>query len=72
MKAIKQVRVPDLKVMKQRGQPIQDAEWAPWMLATYHPSALLRIPDHDARHEARANFARDLRKVAKHLHALKR
>lgn len=36
-------------------------------LATLHPSALLRMPDPDARHQAKAEFLRDLKLVAKRL-----
>jgi DNA polymerase len=37
------------------------------MLATYHPSALLRMPDEDARRAARESFTNDLKKVAKQI-----
>jgi DNA polymerase len=37
-------------------------------MATYHPSALLRIPDEAAREEARRQFLADLGKVAERLH----
>jgi len=33
-------------------------------MATYHPSALLRMPDQEARRAARGEFTSDLRKVA--------
>jgi len=58
------------RVMKHRGEVLRGQQWAPWMMATYHPSALLRMPDEDARHEARALFADDLKKVAKELRAV--
>jgi len=35
------------------------------MVATVHPSSLLRIPDHDARAAAREAFIEDLRFAAK-------
>lgn len=37
------------------------------LLATVHPSSLLRIPDHDARQAARKDFLADLRLAAKTL-----
>ena len=36
----------------------------PWMLATYHPSAVLRMPDEAARREARMLFKKDLQRIA--------
>jgi len=35
------------------------------IIATYHPSAVLRVPDPDARIELRATLLRDLRKAQK-------
>ena len=40
-------------------------------MATYHPSALLRMPDEQARREARLEFTRDLRRVAKQIAKVK-
>jgi len=60
------------RVTKQRGQIIRDQKWAPAVLATYHPSALLRMPDEAARHRAMEEFRSDLKKVAQHLTAGKR
>jgi DNA polymerase len=59
------------RVTKHRGEPITDQPWAPWVMATYHPSALLRMPDEAARHEARVDFANDLRQVAKQIKKVK-
>jgi uracil-DNA glycosylase len=53
------------RVTKQRGQPITDTNWAPWVMATVHPSALLRAPDEAAREEMFAAFLADLKKVAR-------
>jgi DNA polymerase len=58
---------PSFRVTKHMGEVIDDQPWAPWMMATYHPSALLRMPDEAARHAARKSFANDLRKVAKRI-----
>jgi DNA polymerase len=59
------------RVTKQRGQILTDQKWAPWMMATYHPSALLRMPDEDARRLARESFTSDLRAAAKQINAFK-
>jgi uracil-DNA glycosylase family protein len=57
------------RVTKERGIP-RETQWAPFTLATYHPSALLRMPDEDARQRAYGEFVDDLRVVAKHLKTL--
>lgn len=44
---------------------VRETPWADAFVVTYHPSALLRIPDEEARDEARADFARDLDMVAR-------
>ena len=54
------------RVTKHRGE-IMETEWAKWTLATVHPSSLLRIPDQSARREAREQFLKDFRLVAKYL-----
>jgi DNA polymerase len=59
------------KVTQQRGQPLRDTTWAPCVIATVHPSSLLRAPDEAARREAIAAFERDLRAVKKEMDALK-
>ena len=50
-------------VMRQRGQPIQSA-LAPVVIATVHPSSILRAPDADARHLQMQAFVNDLKIVA--------
>jgi DNA polymerase len=55
------------RITKHRGEILSDQKWAPWMLATYHPSALLRMPDEVMRREARERFTQDLAKVARQL-----
>jgi DNA polymerase len=56
----------DFRVTSQRGQPAE-SEWAPWTMATIHPSALLRIPDSELRATSHAQFLEDLRLVAAQL-----
>jgi len=52
------------RVTERRGEPVA-SEWGT-VLATVHPSAVLRAPD-DARAQARREFFRDVAKVARHL-----
>lgn len=53
----------DFRVSRQRGQ-MMASNWAPRIMATVHPSSLLRAPDPEARRAGRAGFVEDLRKVA--------
>ena len=55
------------RLTHHRGQPQTSTPWSPWLLATVHPSSLLRIPDAAAREQARAQFADDLRLAARQL-----
>ena len=51
------------RVTQHRGQWLE-SKVAPLVLATVHPSAILRAPDDDARHEEMRRFVEDLKKVA--------
>jgi DNA polymerase len=51
------------RVTQHRGQWLE-SKIAPLVLATVHPSAILRAPDDDARHEEMRKFVADLKKVA--------
>jgi uracil-DNA glycosylase len=53
------------RVTQNRGRPIP-SEFAEAVVATVHPSAVLRAPD-DAREEARRDFFADLQSVAHYL-----
>jgi DNA polymerase len=55
------------RLTQHRGEVQKESPWAPWVLATVHPSSLLRIPDAAERRAARADFADDLRLVSKQL-----
>jgi DNA polymerase len=57
------------RVTKERGVP-RETQWAPFTLATYHPSALLRMPDEASRERAYEEFLSDLKTVAKRLQSL--
>jgi DNA polymerase len=61
----------DFRVTKQRGEPITDNQWAPCIIATVHPSSLLRAPDEAARREAFELFEKDLKVVKKQMDRLK-
>jgi uracil-DNA glycosylase family protein len=54
------------RVTQQRGVPVE-SELAPTVLATVHPSSILRAPDEEARRQAYADFVADLRVVAEHV-----
>ena len=47
------------RVTKQRGVPVE-SDLAPNVLATVHPSSILRAPDEPARREAYSAFVADL------------
>jgi uracil-DNA glycosylase len=66
--ASKAVLGKSFSVMKSRGVP-QKSEWAPVVIATVHPSAVLRAPG-DQRKEARRQFVNDLRMVVSRPRAL--
>ena len=52
-----------VNVTQQRGQWVQ-SNIAPQVMATVHPSSILRAPDDGSRHEEMAKFVADLKKVA--------
>ena len=49
-------------LLKNRGQ-VFETPWAAQVLVTYHPSAVLRMPDHAARDEAYRALCEDLRRA---------
>src|SRR6267143_2953074 len=54
---------PKFRVSKQRGQFIEST-LAPYIMATVHPSSILRAPDDETRHAEKRRFIDDLKKVA--------
>src|SRR6185312_10291689 len=54
------------RVTQQRGQWVQ-SNIAPLVMATVHPSSILRAPAEDSRHEEMRRFVADLKKVATQL-----
>jgi uracil-DNA glycosylase len=57
---------PQFRITRDHGR-FFESSWAPWVTATLHPSAILRMPDEEARLAARRQLLDDLRKVAEHL-----
>ena len=51
-------------VSKQRGQFIEST-LAPYIMATVHPSSILRAPDEETRYAEKRRFIDDLKKVAR-------
>jgi uracil-DNA glycosylase family protein len=53
----------DFRVSQQRGQLVP-SELARYVLATVHPSSILRAPDDESRHREMDRFIDDLKRVA--------
>jgi uracil-DNA glycosylase len=53
----------DFRVSQQRGQLVEST-LAPYVIATVHPSSILRAQDENSRHLQMEAFIRDLKKVA--------
>jgi uracil-DNA glycosylase len=61
---------PKFRITRERGKWIDSVEHFPPLLATYHPSAVLRSPDPESRRRLREVFTADLTVVAKRLKTL--
>ena len=48
------------KVTQRRGEPIEGTGLAEYVVATVHPSSILRAPDDEARRQGRLELAADL------------
>jgi uracil-DNA glycosylase len=55
-----------VRVTRDRGQ-FMEADFAPAVTVTVHPSSILRIDDEEERQQARVEFTSDLRKIARRL-----
>jgi uracil-DNA glycosylase len=55
------------RLTKRRGEAIMDSGIAPVVMATVHPSSVLRSPDDESRRRAREEFFADLVKAAEAL-----
>jgi DNA polymerase len=54
------------RLTHHRGEMIE-SDYAPYVIATVHPSSILRAPDSESRHEEMDKFIADLKIVAKML-----
>jgi DNA polymerase len=54
----------DFRVTQQRGEFLK-SPLAPYVMATVHPSSILRAPDDDTRHKEMRRFIADLKKISK-------
>ena len=59
----------DFKVSQQRGKLVK-SDLAPHVMATVHPSSILRAPDEETRHAEMKKFVADLKVAAKIIHGL--
>lgn len=53
----------DFRVTQHRGEFV-DSPLAPFVMATVHPSSILRAPDDETRHAEMRRFVADLKKIA--------
>jgi DNA polymerase len=56
----------EFRITKSRGEIFRDTPYAPWLMATAHPSSILRVP-HEEREAAYRAFIDDLRVAAKEI-----
>jgi len=63
---------PQFRITKDRGKILNDTSWAPALIATNHPSAILRVPDAEAREEAYRHFVHDLKIVQQQMAKISR
>jgi DNA polymerase len=54
----------DFRVTQHRGEFL-DSELAPVVIATVHPSSILRAPDEKTRHDEMQRFIADLKKISR-------
>jgi uracil-DNA glycosylase family protein len=54
----------DFRVSRQRGTPVESS-LAPHVMATVHPSSILRAPDSESRRSQLQDFVNDLKRVAR-------
>ena len=57
------------RITKDRGRFFR-SEQAAWLVATYHPSAILRAPEKEDRDRMRGEFVEDLRAAANRLQSM--
>ena len=54
----------DFRVTQHRGEFVESPN-SPYVMATVHPSSILRAPDDETRHEAMRRFVADLKKISR-------
>jgi uracil-DNA glycosylase family protein len=54
----------DFRVTQRRGEFVE-SPLAPFVMATVHPSSILRAPDDETRHEEMRRFVADLKKLSR-------
>jgi uracil-DNA glycosylase len=59
----------DFRITKHRGKFFASDDVA-WLMATYHPSAILRAPDKEGRDQMRSEFVHDLHRAAQRLNSV--
>ncbi len=57
---------PSFRLTKQRGKLVSSGV-APRVIATVHPSSILRAPDDETRHQEMASFIEDLKIIAREM-----
>jgi DNA polymerase len=55
---------PQFRVTKERGKFVEST-LAPYVMATVHPSSILRAPDDETRHVEYRRFVDDLKTLAR-------
>lgn len=60
------------RVTQQRGRLLSDSTLAPSVMATVHPSSILRAPDEETRHREFRLFVEDMKSVAQALRERRR
>ena len=55
------------RVTQRRGQVLSGTPWAPAVVATVHPSSILRAPDEESRERAYRDFVADLKVVRREM-----
>ena len=60
----------EFRLTRRRGEILESTSWAPRVMATWHPSAVLRIPDEAAKEQARRELVADMKKVQNHVTAI--
>ncbi|HYY22802.1 MAG TPA: UdgX family uracil-DNA binding protein [Thermoleophilaceae bacterium] len=66
--AAKAMMGSSFRLTRERGRPLE-SDLAPIVIATVHPSSILRAPDEESRDLARQEFTEDLRAVTRALAA---